>query len=212
MLRGVPGCRQSPILGFVQRSPEVRALSSASITRPPWSYGPLRLPSDPPPLRRWGCQPRSRRVSPDYAQHPSNVPCPLPRRIETGACVDCFPAHTAFPVSQAGRHPHLHFRGLLRLHSRYGPLDCSAAQSGLCHEAPAQSVARPNRSSATGAIDNSPGGILLHWCYAPSGRTEKSALAPAEGRPLGVIRKDRKRLCCRLDRAVAACLAFPKTL
>src|SRR4051794_1445629 len=44
--------RQSPILGSVQSSPEVRALSSASITRPPWSYGPLRLPSDPPPLRR----------------------------------------------------------------------------------------------------------------------------------------------------------------
>jgi len=102
--------RQSPILGSVQSAPEVRALSSASITRPPRSYGPLRLPSDPPPLRRWGCQPRSRRVSPDYAHHPSNVPCPLPRRIETGACVDCFPAHAAFPVSQAGRHPHLHFR------------------------------------------------------------------------------------------------------
>ena len=155
--------RQSPILGSVQSAPEVRALSSASITRPQRSYGPLRLPSDPPPVRRWGCQPQSRRVSPDDPHHPSNVPCPVPRRIETGACVDCFPAHTAFPVSQAGRHPHLHFRGLLRLHARYGPLDCSTAQGGLCHEAPAQSVARPNRSSATGAIDNSPGGTLLHW-------------------------------------------------
>jgi hypothetical protein len=174
--------RQSPILGSLQSAPEARALSSASITRPPRSYGPLRLPSDPPPLRRWGCQPRSRRVSPDYAHHPSNVPCPIPRRIEAGACVDCFPAHAAFPVSQAGRHPHLHFRDLLRLHSRYGPLDCSAAQGGLCHEAPARSVTRPNRSSATGAIDNSPGGILLHWCYAPSGRTGKFWQArPAPG-------------------------------
>ena len=123
--------------------------------------------SDSRPTRRlcdvWGCQPQSRRVSPDDPHHPSNVPCPVPRRIETGACVDCFPAHTAFPVSQAGRHPHLHFRGLLRLHARYGPLDCSTAQGGLCHEAPAQSVARPSRSSATGAIDNSPGGTFLHW-------------------------------------------------
>ena len=34
----------------------------------------------------------------------------------------------AFPVSQPGRHPQLHFRGLLRLHSRYGPLDRSTAQ------------------------------------------------------------------------------------
>src|SRR4051794_24022691 len=28
-------------------------------------------------------------------------------------------------------------QGLLRLHARYGPLDCSTAQGGLCHEAPA---------------------------------------------------------------------------
>src|SRR5271155_240306 len=41
----------------------------------------------------------------------------------TGARVDCFPVHAAFPVLQAGRHPRLYFRGLLRLHSRYGPSD-----------------------------------------------------------------------------------------
>jgi hypothetical protein len=44
--------RQSPILGSVQSAPEVRALSSASITQPQRSYGPLRLPSGPPPVRR----------------------------------------------------------------------------------------------------------------------------------------------------------------
>jgi hypothetical protein len=44
-----------------------------------------------------------------------------------GARVDCFPARAAFPKWQEGRHPHCHFRGLLRLHSRYGPPDCSAA-------------------------------------------------------------------------------------
>ncbi len=155
--------RQSPILGSVQSAPEVRALSSASITRPPRSYGPLRLPSDPPPVRRWGCQPQSGRVSPDDPHHPSNVPCPVPRRIKAGACVDCFPAHTAFPVSQAGRHPHLHFRGLLRLHARYGPLDCSTAQGGLRHEASTRPVALPGRSSATRSIDNSLDGTFLHW-------------------------------------------------
>src|SRR5215203_690346 len=155
--------RPSPILGSVQSAPEVRALSSASITRPPRSYGPLRLPSDPPPVRRWGCQPQSGRVSPDDPHHPSNGPCPVPRRIEAGACVDCFPAHTAFPVSQAGRHPHLHFRGLLRLHARYGPLDCSTAQGGLRHEASTRPVALPGRSSATRSIDNSLDGTFLHW-------------------------------------------------
>jgi hypothetical protein len=45
-----------------------------------------------------------------------------------GAHVDCFPAHAAFPKWQEGRHPHCHFRGLLRLYSRYGPPDRSAAQ------------------------------------------------------------------------------------
>ena len=32
----------------------------------------------------------------------------------------------AFPKWQEGRHPHCHFRGLRRLHSRYGPPDRSA--------------------------------------------------------------------------------------
>ena len=60
------------------------------------------------------------------------------------------PSHAAFPVIQAGRHPRLHFRGLLRLHSRYGPPDRSTALGGLCHEASAQQVTRLSRSSASG--------------------------------------------------------------
>ena len=97
---------------------------------------------------------------PDDPCHPSNVPCPISRRIETGACVDCFPVHAAFPVMEAGRHPHIDFRDLLRLHSRYGPLNCSTAQGGLCHEAPAQPVTQPNRSSATGANRQLSGWLL----------------------------------------------------
>jgi hypothetical protein len=52
-----------------------------------------------------------------------------------GACVDYFPIRSAVPDSLAGRHPRLHFRGLLGLHSCYGPPGCSTAQGGLCHEA-----------------------------------------------------------------------------
>src|SRR5215469_13269394 len=59
--------------------------------------------------------------------------------------------------------PHCHFRGLLGLHSRYGPPDRSAAQGDLCHEAPAFQVTRTSRSSATRSIDSSLGGSLLHW-------------------------------------------------
>jgi hypothetical protein len=36
--------------------------------------------------------------------------------------------YPAFPKWQEGRHPHCHFRGLRRLHSRYGPPDCSTAR------------------------------------------------------------------------------------
>ena len=46
---------------------------------------------------------------------------------QAGARVDCFPAYAAFPYWPEGRHPHCHFRGLLRLYSRYGPPDRSAA-------------------------------------------------------------------------------------
>ena len=81
------------------------------------------------------------------------------------------PLYAAFPNRQAGRHPQLHFRGLLRLHSRYGPLDRSAAQGDLCHEASKRPVTQPPRSSATRSTDNSLGGTFLHWCSAPSGRT-----------------------------------------
>ena len=103
---------------------------------------------------------------------PSQRAVPGTPADQMGACVDCFPIHAAFPVIQAGRHPRLHFRGLLRLHSCYGPLDCSTARGGLCHEASAKPVTRQGRSSATGAIDNSPRGTSLHWWCAPSARTE----------------------------------------
>ena len=82
------------------------------------------------------------------------------------------PPRAAFPEIQAGRRPRRLFRGLLRLHSRYGPSDRSTAQGGLCHEASARLVTQTGRSSATRSTDNSLGGTFLHWWRAPSGRTE----------------------------------------
>ena len=81
------------------------------------------------------------------------------------------PSRAAFPKLWVGRHPHCPFRGLLRLHSRYGPHACSTAQGGLCHGASTGPVTRPRRPLATSAIDNSLGGTLLHRCFAPSRRT-----------------------------------------
>jgi transposase len=54
------------------------------------------------------------------------------------------------------------YRGLLRLYACYGPSDRAATQGDLCHEAPALPVAQPGCSSASGLIDNYPGGTLLN--------------------------------------------------
>src|SRR5690349_20173740 len=86
------------------------------------------------------------------------------------------PPRAAFPEIQTGRRPRLHFRGLLRLHSRYDPPDRSTARGGLRHEASTRPVAQASRSSATRSTDNSLGGTFLHWRRAPSGRTEFSGL------------------------------------
>ncbi len=94
---------QSPILGFFESAPEVRALSSAGITRPQRYYDPVRLTPDPPCLpRRRRRDLRPERASPDYPDHPSNVPCPLPRWIGTGACVGCFPIPRGLPRQKGG--------------------------------------------------------------------------------------------------------------
>jgi hypothetical protein len=52
-------------------------------------------------------------------------------------------------------------QGLLRLYSRYGHRIAQPPKDP-CHKAPAQPVTRPSRSSASGSIDNSPGGFFLH--------------------------------------------------
>ena len=57
----------------------------------------------------------------------ANMPSPMPRRTRAvlPSLASCTMA--AFPVLKPGRRPHRYFRGLLRLHSRRGPLDRAAA-------------------------------------------------------------------------------------
>src|SRR4051812_21508381 len=105
-----------------------------------------------------------------------------PRRVHLSVAS---PPRAAFPEIQAGRRPRLRFRGLLRLHSRYGPPDRSTARGGLRHEASARLVARTGRSSATRSTDNSLGGTSLHWWRAPSGRTGLLGRAPGDRREVG---------------------------
>ena len=142
---------------------QVRALPSTGITRPRQYYGPVRLPPRPPLLATSRPLPSPSTGLPRLPASPFQRAVPITPADRTGACVDYFPVHTAFPAFWPGRHPHYGFRGLLRLHSRYGPLDRSTARSGLCHEASARPVTRPSRSSATRSIDNSLGGTLLRW-------------------------------------------------
>src|SRR5215218_4710424 len=80
-----------------------------------------------------------------------------------GCAVDCFPAYAAFPVIRAGRHPQLHFRGLLKLHSRYGPLDCSTAKAAFVTrlrpgQLPDQAARQLPDQSTTLWVDPSPTG------------------------------------------------------
>jgi hypothetical protein len=78
------------------------------------------MPLRPLPSHRTGL--------PRLPEPPFRRAVPTTPADQAGALVDCFPARAAFPKWQEGRHPHCHFRGLLRLHSRYGPPNRSAAQ------------------------------------------------------------------------------------
>jgi hypothetical protein len=169
------GTRPVTALGVFKSTPEVRALCSTGITRHQRSYDPVRLPPGPPPkvdveaatLIPNGSPPITRTTMRTCRAHyPGGS-----KRVHVSIAS---PSHAAFPELWAGRHPHCPFRGLLRLHSRYGPHARSTAQGGLCHEASAEPVTRPRRPSATSSIDNSLGGTLLHRCFAPSGRTRES--------------------------------------
>src|SRR6516165_4854183 len=59
-----------------------------------------------------------------------------------------FPARAAFPVIGAGRRPHHYFRGLLKLHTRYGLQSCSLTIRKLYREAPPWPVSQLGRSQA----------------------------------------------------------------
>jgi hypothetical protein len=95
---------------------------------PASSVDPVRLPPCPPPHATLELRAPTETGLPRLLVPPAQRAELTTPTDRAGACVDCFPVRTAFPVIQAGRHPHLHFRGLLKLHSRYGPLDCSTAQ------------------------------------------------------------------------------------
>src|SRR5262249_48144167 len=79
--------RQSPLLPSFTTTPDARALSSAGITRPPRSYGPLRLPDWPPPFPATfgAATPSQSRASLTDSDHLPYMPCSIPRWTGSGA-------------------------------------------------------------------------------------------------------------------------------
>ena len=163
--------RQSPLLAGRQSAPEVGILPSTGITRLHRYYDPARLPVRPA-AQRPSAAFRRRTGSPTLPETPFQRAVLTTPADRAGASIDPLPARAAFPVSPAGRHPRLHFRGLLKVYTRYGPLNRSTAQGGLCREASAGPVAQEGRSPATRHIDSYLDGSFFHRCFAPSWRTE----------------------------------------
>ena len=135
---------QSPLLVSFKSTPEVRALPSTGVTRLQRYYGPLRLPSRPvPKVPLRVATPHPGRVS-HVTQDTFLTCCPHypggPKQVDR--LRPCSAA--AFPECWAGRHPRLSFRGLLRVHSRYGlPSCCSPIDLHLSPELQQEDLSSP---------------------------------------------------------------------
>jgi hypothetical protein len=166
-----PSHRPSPSLTSI---PEVRALPSTGITRFQRYYDPVRLPYRPEPFRTVEAATLVQHGSPPLTRSPVSTCCaqypggPVQVRLSAASLV-----RAAFPDLWAGRRPRLPFRGLLRLHSRYGPSFRSTAQGGLCRRAQDQPVTQPILLPATGPTDHCPGGTCTHKVNAPFGAHQR---------------------------------------
>src|SRR5712671_2255597 len=97
---------------------------------------------------------------PKLPEPPFRRAVPTTPADRTGAPVDCFPAHAAFPKWQEVGIRIVTFEacsGFTRVTARQ---IAQPPKGDLCHEAPALPVARSSRSSATRSIDNSLGGFF----------------------------------------------------
>src|SRR5580692_12226445 len=137
-------------LAFFESTPEVRVLSSASVTRLQRSYDPVRLPPVPPPEATLRPLPSHQTGLPRLPEPPFQRAVPTTPADRAGALVDCFPAHGIRIVTfeACSGFTHVTARRIAQ-----------PPTGDLCHEAPTHAVTRISRS---GSIDNSPGGFLLH--------------------------------------------------
>jgi hypothetical protein len=129
--------------------PEVRTLPSAGITRFRQYYDPLRLLCGPPCLpRRW--------VLPGHDRSPpvtriafTSVLCPLPRRTRMGARTGSFPIPRGLPRYPVGSASALLLSRPAQASRVTAHWLAQPPKGDLCHKAPARSVTRTSRLSAT---------------------------------------------------------------
>ncbi len=127
---------QSPILVFFESVPEVRALSSAGITRPQRSYGPVRLPPSPPPIAALEVRPPAGTGLPRLPRPPSQRTVPI-TPVDRNGCMRRLLPHSARP-SPTDRRVGIH-----------NVTDLRPAQTSLALRT-AGSLSRPRRPLARG--------------------------------------------------------------
>ena len=149
---------------------KVRALCSAGITRHRRSYDPVRLPPWPLPSATLRTLPSPMTGLPRLPEPPFRRAVPTTPADRAGARVDCFPR--SLEPSPNGR------RVGIRIVTFEACIGFTRVTARRIAQPPkvtfvtrlrAQPVTRPSRSSASGPIDNYPGEILLHRCFAPFG-------------------------------------------
>jgi hypothetical protein len=90
------------------------------------------------------------------------------------------------------RRPPHHFRGLLRLYSRYGPPNRSVAQGDLCHEASARTLLNrtarqlPDLSTIIWVEPSSTGDSRRQGALPLSDPSRSNRLLPLRVRPVGI--------------------------
>jgi hypothetical protein len=118
-----------------------------------------------PPPRGAASGPRGPSVGPNRSATPRgfpcciglpavNVPSPLPRRNAPVLASLTSQSIPAFPVFQAGRLAHCPFRGLLSVHSRYGPLTRRVTYMTLYTRGFSRFVASATAPVATGRSES----------------------------------------------------------
>ena len=91
-----------PGISVFTSAPEVRALSSTGATRLRRSYDPVRLPLTSPSTPALRPLPSCQTGLPRLPASPFRRAVPTTPADRTGALVDCFPVHAAFPVIAGG--------------------------------------------------------------------------------------------------------------